>query len=395
MAHTLFTSETVSRGHPDKIADQISDAIVDACLEQDINSKVACECMISKGVVFLGGEITTFATLNYRKIIQKVLAEIGYQDPSLGFDFHDFELVVSINEQSSDIARGVNEGVGLYKKQGAGDQGMMFGYACNETTEFMPVPIIIAQRIMQAIEKARYQKKIAYLRPDAKCQVTVEFNELFEAIGIHTIVISTQHDENIEHSQIVKDMKNIVNDVVPEHMLHEKTLYFINPTGRFVIGGPVADCGLTGRKIIVDTYGGMARHGGGAFSGKDPSKVDRSGAYAARYVAKNIVAAGLARRCEVQLAYAIGVAEPVSIKVSTKGTASVDEALLVEVIPQVFSLSPSAIIEMLDLKRPIYYNTSYGGHFGRTGKPFTWEKIDKVNELKALVEKKIKDPLEV
>ena len=385
MVHTLFTSETVSRGHPDKVADQISDAILDACLEQDLDSKVACECMISKGVVFLGGEITTQAKLNYRSIVKDVLAEIGYDDPKLGFDFHNFELIASISKQSSDIAQGVDKDITL--AQGAGDQGMMFGYACSETTEFMPLPIILSQRIMAAIEKARYEKQLRYLRPDAKCQVTVEYDQSLQAVGVHTVVVSTQHSEDVKQETIIQDMKRIINSIIPESLLHKKTRYFINPTGRFVIGGPVGDCGLTGRKIIVDTYGGMARHGGGAFSGKDASKVDRSGAYAARYVAKNIVASGYAKKCEIQLAYAIGVAEPVSIKVSTKNTALVGEEFLTQAIPKVFDLSPAGIIKMLNLKRPIYKSTSYGGHFGRVG--FSWEQIDKVQTLQKQIEMKV------
>ena len=351
MLNFLFTSESVLQGHPDKIADQISDAILDECLRVDPESKVACETMIGKDVVVLCGEITTKAKLNYREIIKDVLKSIGYDDPKLGFDYNSFKLFTSIHEQSPDIAQGVIEGKGLYEKQGAGDQGMMFGYACNETEEYMPLPITLAHKICTKLQDLRLNKVLKYLRPDGKCQVTVEYSKDHIPVRTHTVVISTQHSEDVKYITIVKDMKKIVQEIIPKNLFDDNILYFINPTGRFVLGGPVADCGLTGRKIIVDTYGGMGKHGGGCFSGKDPSKVDRSAAYAARYVAKNIVAANLATRCEVQIAYAIGVAHPISIKVDTFGTSSIDEEIITCVIPEIFDLSPKGIINMLDMKK--------------------------------------------
>lgn len=386
--NSLFTSESVSKGHPDKVADQISDAILDACLRQDSKSKVACETMISKNLVVLGGEITTEAKLDYRAIIQEVLKNIGYDDPAMGFDYHNFELVVSIDKQSSDIAQGVFRDNNYNGHLGAGDQGMMFGYACNETPELMPLPIMLANRIISRLHYLRENKKLPYLRPDAKSQVTIEYDENHNAVRVDTVVVSTQHNEDVDYETIVSDMHQVVSAVIPEGLLDSNVRYFINPTGRFVLGGPAADCGLTGRKIIVDTYGGMACHGGGCFSGKDPSKVDRSAAYAARYVAKNIVAAGLAERCELQLAYAIGVEFPVSIKVDTFGTASVDEAIIKQAVEEVFDLSPSGIIKMLDLRNPIYLKTASGGHFGRNEESFSWEKTDRAILLKEFVEKK-------
>lgn len=381
MGNFLFTSESVAQGHPDKIADQISDAILDACLREDPNSKVACETLVSSGLVVVAGEITTKAHLNYQDIIRKTISDIGYGDSALGFDFRSCGILLSINKQSADIAQGVNEGEGLFKEQGAGDQGLMFGYACDETPELMPMPIMLAHRIVHELRRLRVGGALPYLRPDAKSQVTIEYDEDHNPLRLHTVVISTQHSEDADHETISNDMKELVRHVIPAEFIDENTLFYINPTGRFVIGGPVSDCGLTGRKIIVDTYGGMGRHGGGAFSGKDPSKVDRSAAYAARYVAKNIVAAKLARRCEVQLSYAIGVPYPISIKVDTFGTSSVKEDLLSHIIPQVFDLSPKGIVEMLDLKRPIYGKTAFGGHFGRSDADFTWEKTDKVQAL--------------
>jgi len=386
MGNFLFTSESVAQGHPDKIADQISDAILDACLTEDPNSKVACEVMVSTGLVVIAGEITTKAQLNYQEIARNTIRDIGYDDSALGFDYRSCGILIALNKQSPDIALGVNEGEGVFKEQGAGDQGLMFGYACDETEELMPLPIMLSHQIVRELGRLRTHKELSYLRPDAKAQVTVEYDQQQIPQRIHTVVVSTQHSEDVDHETICKDMKAMVYRIFPKHMIDSDTLFYINPTGRFVIGGPVGDCGLTGRKIIVDTYGGMGRHGGGAFSGKDPSKVDRSGAYAARYVAKNIVAAGLAKRCEVQISYAIGVAHPISIKVDTFGTNTVDNDLLSQVVPLVFNLSPRGIIEMLDLKKPIYLKTAFGGHFGRhNGKYFTWERIDRVEALREAV----------
>jgi S-adenosylmethionine synthetase len=381
MGHYLFTSESVAQGHSDKIADQISDAVLDACLREDPNSKVACETMVSSGLVILAGEITTKAQPNYQEIVRQTIQEIGYDDCSLGFEYRSCGIILAINKQSPDIAQGVNEGVGLFKEQGAGDQGIMFGYACNETPELMPLPIMIAHRIVRELHRLRMSKELTYLRPDAKTQVTIEYNQQHIPQRLHTVVISTQHAEGVDYETICRDMKALVRRIAPAHFIDENTLFYINPTGRFVIGGPLADCGLTGRKIIVDTYGGMGRHGGGAFSGKDPSKVDRSASYAARYVAKNIVAAKLAKRCEVQVSYAIGVPYPISVKIDTFGTGTVKEDLLNHVIPLVFHLSPKGIIEMLDLRRPIYKKTAFGGHFGRQEEEFTWEKTDRVSAL--------------
>lgn len=381
MNNFLFTSESVAQGHPDKIADQISDAILDACLREDPNSKVACETLVSTGLVLIAGEITTKASLNYQEIVRKTIQDIGYDDSILGFDYRSCAVLQSINKQSSDIAQGVNEGEGLFNDQGAGDQGLMFGFACDETPELMPMPIMIAHKIVHELRRLRVTKTLPYLRPDAKAQVTIEYNEEHVPLRLHTVVISTQHSEGVDYQTICNDMKAMVRKIVPSNFIDDKTLFYINPTGRFVTGGPAGDCGLTGRKVIVDTYGGMGRHGGGAFSGKDPSKVDRSATYAARYVAKNIVAAKLAKRCEVQVSYAIGVPFPVSIKVDTFGTGTIKEDLLAQVIQEVFNLSPKGITEMLDLKRPIYQKTAFGGHFGRHEKEFTWEKTDRVDAL--------------
>ena len=386
MSHFLFTSESVSIGHPDKIADQISDAILDACLEVDPHSKVACETMVSTGLVVLGGEITTNAQLDYQEIVRKTVKNIGYNSSELGFDYRSCGIIISINKQSPDIAQGVEEGKGLFKDQGAGDQGIMFGFACDETPELMPLPIMLSHQIVKELQRLREENLIPYLRPDAKAQVTLEYNEDYVPQRIHTVVISTQHDPEIDMEVLKKDMIEMVNRLAPKGFIDGETKYYINPTGRFVLGGPVADCGLTGRKIVVDTYGGMARSGGGALSGKDPSKVDRSASYAARYVAKNIVAAGFARRCEVQVSYAIGVSNPVSIKVDTFGTGTVEEKVLAEAIFKAFDLSPKGIIDMLDLKRPIYTITASGGHFGRKEDSFTWEKADKVDELRQAVD---------
>lgn len=380
MEHFLFTSESVGIGHPDKIADQISDAILDACLLDDPQSKVACETLVAGGLVVLAGEITTKAHLDYQKIARQVIQEIGYDDSALGFDYRSCGIISSINKQSPDIAMGV-DGTGLYHAQGAGDQGLMFGYACNETPELMPLPIMLAHRLVRELNYQRVSGRLPYLKPDAKSQVTIEYDENSKPLRVHTIVISTQHSAEISHDTIVEDMQALAKKVIHDDLIDENTLFYINPTGRFVLGGPYADTGLTGRKIIVDTYGGMGRHGGGAFSGKDPTKVDRSACYAARYVAKNIVAAKLAERCEVQVSYAIGVPYPISIKIDTFGTSSVSEALLSLIVPKCFDLTPKGIIAMLNLNRPIYQKTAFGGHFGRDDPDFSWEKTDKTTAL--------------
>lgn len=385
MKHYLFTSESVGIGHPDKVADQISDTILDACLLQDPYSKVACETLVTSGLVIIAGEITTNAQIDYQMLVRETIKDIGYNEPDLGFDYRCCAILTSINKQSPDIAQGVNEGEGLYKEQGAGDQGLMFGYACDETTELMPFPIMLAHQIVRELNHLRQTNKLLYLRPDAKSQVTIEYDENHKPVHLHTVVISVQHAEDVDRETIVKDMKSMVSKLVPKGFISENTLFYINPTGRFVIGGPTGDCGLTGRKIIVDTYGGMGRHGGGAFSGKDPTKVDRSACYAARYVAKNIVAAKLAQRCEVQVSYAIGVPHPISVKIDTFGTGTVSENVLSRAVPLVFDLSPKGIIKMLDLRRPIYRKTAFGGHFGRHEKEFTWENTDKVVALKEAV----------
>jgi S-adenosylmethionine synthetase len=381
MKHFLFTSESVAIGHPDKVADQISDAILDACLQEDPFARVACETLVTTGLIVLSGEITTHAHPNYPEIARQTVRDIGYTDSSLGFDYKSCGVLVSFNKQSPDIAMGVNEHESTYKDQGAGDQGLMFGYACDETPELMPMPIMLAHRIMLELRHLRATNELPYLRPDAKAQVTVEYDGNHQPVRLHTVVISTQHSPDVDQARIAKDMKALVKRLVPKGFVDDETLFYINPTGRFVVGGPEGDCGLTGRKIIVDTYGGTGRHGGGAFSGKDPTKVDRSACYAARYVAKNIVAAKLAKRCEVQVSYAIGVPHPIAIKVDTFGTGTVSEDLLAHVIPLVFNLSPRGMIEMLDLRRPIYKKTAFGGHFGRSEPEFTWEKTDKVPAL--------------
>lgn len=377
----LFTSESVSEGHPDKVADQISDSILDALLGQDPRSRVAVETLVTTGLVILSGEVTTDAYVDFQKIARDVIRSIGYTDPVLRFDADSCGVLSSIHEQSPDISQGVTEGVG--KEQGAGDQGMMFGYACRETPELMPAPITYAHRLMRELADIRKNSNLMpYLRPDSKSQVTVEYeNDLTTPKRIHTVVISTQHDEDVSLDQIRKDVREIlIPRSIPEKLLDDNLILHVNPTGRFVIGGPHGDTGLTGRKIIVDTYGGKGAHGGGAFSGKDPSKVDRSAAYAARYVTKNIVAANLAERVEVQIAYAIGVARPVSIYVNSFGTGVVDDRELMHIVEEVFDLRPAQIIKQLDLLRPQYAATAAYGHFGRS--EFTWEKVDKVDELK-------------
>ena len=379
----LFSSESVSEGHPDKVADQISDSILDAILAEDPNGRVACETLVSTGLVVISGEITTHAHINYREIAQETIRRIGYTDSEIGFDYKSCAIVTAINRQSPDIAQGVNEGQGIDLDQGAGDQGLMFGYACNETPSLMPLPIYYAHRIMQRQAEVRKDGRLPWLRPDAKSQLTVKYVD-GKPVAIDTVVVSTQHSPNIEHGELsAAVIEEIIKPVLPEELLTAHTRYLVNPTGRFVVGGPHGDCGLTGRKIIVDTYGGAAHHGGGAFSGKDPSKVDRSAAYAARYVAKNIVAAGLADRCEVQVAYAIGVARPVSLMVDTFGTGKVSDEKIIELIGKHFDLRPKGIIQALNLLRPIYTKTAAYGHFGRDEPEFTWEATDKVAVLKA------------
>jgi S-adenosylmethionine synthetase len=379
----LFTSESVSEGHPDKVADQISDSILDAILADDPPARVACETLVSTGLVVISGEITTKAHINYREIAQEAVRRIGYDNSEIGFDYKSCAILTAINRQSPDIAQGVNEGQGIDLDQGAGDQGLMFGYACNETAALMPLPIHYAHRIMQRQAEVRRDGRLPWLRPDAKSQLTVRYVD-GKPVSIDTIVVSTQHDPDVSHAQISEAIiEEVIKPVLPKDLLTTNTRYLVNPTGRFVVGGPHGDCGLTGRKIIVDTYGGAARHGGGAFSGKDPSKVDRSAAYAARYVAKNIVAAGLADRCEVQVAYAIGVARPVSLMVNTFGTGRASDEVIVELIGKHFDLRPKGIIQSLDLLRPIYRKTAAYGHFGRDEPEFTWEAIDKATALRA------------
>ena len=378
----LFTSESVTEGHPDKISDQISDAILDAMLDQDTNSRVACETLVTTGMVVVAGEVTTKAWVDMQKVVRDTVEEIGYTDSNMGFDFNTCAVLISLDKQSPNIAQGVNEGEGAHTEQGAGDQGLMFGYACDETPELMPLPIQLAHRLTERLSHVRKDGTMDYLRPDGKSQVTVRYVDGIPK-SVNAVVISTQHAEEVSQSQLHDDIKkNVISHVIPEKYLNDSTQYHINPTGIFVIGGPQGDCGLTGRKIIVDTYGGMGRHGGGAFSGKDPSKVDRSAAYAARHVAKNVVAAGLASRCEVQLAYAIGVAEPVSVSVETFGTNKIDESKIIELIRNNFELKPAGLIRALDLLRPIYKKTAAYGHFGREIPEFTWEATNKANELK-------------
>ena len=379
----LVTSESVSEGHPDKVADQISDSVLDAILAEDPKGRVACETLVSTGLIVISGEITTTAHINYREIAQEAVRRIGYNDSEIGFDYKSCAVLAAINRQSPDIAQGVNEGQGLDLDQGAGDQGLMFGYACNETPTLMPLPIYYAHRLMQRQAEVRKDGRLTWLRPDAKSQLSVRYVDGKPTV-IDTVVVSTQHNPDVSHAQISEAViEEIIKPVLPKELLSEKTRYLVNPTGRFVVGGPHGDCGLTGRKIIVDSYGGTARHGGGAFSGKDPSKVDRSAAYAARYVAKNIVAAGLADRCEVQIAYAIGVAKPVSLMVETFGTGKISDKKITALVDKHFDLRPKGIIKTLNLLRPIYAKTAAYGHFGREEPEFTWEAIDKAAALRA------------
>lgn len=390
----LFTSESVTEGHPDKIADQVSDAILDAILKDDPNARVACETTVTTGMALIAGEISTTTYVDIPKVVRETIKEIGYTRAKYGYDYETMAILTAIDEQSPDIAQGVDKALEYRDKDseeeieatGAGDQGLMFGYATNETETYMPLAIYLSHQLAKRLSDVRKDGTLNYLRPDAKVQVTVEYDENDNPVRIDTIVVSTQHADDVTLEQIQEDIKaHVIYPTVPENLINEQTKFYINPTGRFVIGGPQGDAGLTGRKIIVDTYGGYARHGGGCFSGKDPTKVDRSAAYAARYVAKNIVAAGLADQCEVQLAYAIGVAEPVSIAIDTFGTGKVSEGQLVEAVRKHFDLRPAGIIKMLDLKQPIYKQTAAYGHFGRTDVLFPWEKLDKVEELKDAV----------
>ncbi len=378
----LFTSESVTMGHPDKIADHISDAILDAMLAQDPCSRVACETLVTTGLVVVAGEITTKAVVDIPTVVRQTIRQIGYIDPQLGFDCENCAVMVTLDKQSPDISQGVTEGAGLHKEQGAGDQGLMFGFACRETPALMPMPIQLAHLITTRLERLRRSKKLPWLRPDGKSQVTVEYDN-GRPKRIHTVVVSTQHAPTITYRQLRKQIiEDVVLPVLPKRLVDRNTIYHINPTGRFVIGGPKGDCGLTGRKIIVDTYGGRGSHGGGAFSGKDPTKVDRTASYMARYIAKNVVAAGLADACEVQLSYAIGVAEPISVLVDTEGTAKIAEHELSRIIRELFPLTPKKMIARLKLARPIFAQTSYGGHFGRNLPDFTWEKTDMVSKLR-------------
>jgi len=380
----IFTSESVSEGHPDKVCDQISDAILDSYLAQDPNSRVACETLIKNNTVIVAGEITSSGTPNIEEVIRNTVIEIGYSHDDLGFNGKNCEIQNLISKQSPDIAQGVNEGEGENLDQGAGDQGLMFGYACSETPVLMPAPINLSHELVLKQSEVRKNGELGWLRPDAKSQVSVVYRDDIKTVDyVSAIVLSTQHDEDISQDEIkAKVREKIINPVIPAEWIKEDTKIYINPTGKFVIGGPVGDCGLTGRKIIVDTYGGMARHGGGAFSGKDPSKVDRSAAYACRYVAKNIVAAGLAERCEVQVSYAIGIAEPTSITVDTHGTGSLPENEISQIVRNNFDLRPKNLINLLDLKRPIYKNTASYGHFGRENKDFSWENTDISSQIK-------------
>ena len=382
LTNFMFTSESVTEGHPDKIADQISDAILDDLIAQDKKSRVACETLVTTGVCFVAGEITTEGYCDIPMVVRETVKQIGYNGSTMGFDWETCAVITSIDRQSPDISIGVTEGEGLYKEQGAGDQGLMFGYACDDTPELMPMPIVFAHRITKGLADARKEGRLPFLRPDGKSQVTIEYVDATPK-RIHTVVVSAQHSPDVDYKTIREGViEEVVKKVLPKKLLKEDVIYHINPTGRFVLGGPHADCGLTGRKIIVDTYGGQGSHGGGCFSGKDPSKVDRSASYMARYVAKNIIAAGLAKRCEVQIAYAIGVAEPVSVLVNPFRTGKIPTTQFVEIVRRHFALKPREIIASLDLLRPIFKKTAAYGHFGREDPEFTWERTDKVEELK-------------
>jgi S-adenosylmethionine synthetase len=382
MTDFLFTSESVSEGHPDKVADQISDAVLDAIIAQDPVARVACETLVTTGMAMIAGEITTSAYVDMPDIVRQTIKEIGYDDSSMGFDYETCAVLTSIDRQSPDISQGVTEGQGMFAEQGAGDQGLMFGYACNETPELMPMPITFAHKLTKRLAEVRKSGLLNFLRPDSKSQVSIQYiND--KPIRVDTVVVSSQHAPDVTYENLKESIiEEVVRKVIPHNLLDEKTKYFINPTGRFVVGGPMGDCGLTGRKIIVDTYGGQGSHGGGAFSGKDPSKVDRSASYMARYVAKNIVAAGIADKCEVQLAYAIGVAEPVSVMINTFGTGKIPSNEIARIAQEEFDMRPRAIIEALDLLRPIYQKTAAYGHFGRELPEFTWERTDRIESLK-------------
>jgi S-adenosylmethionine synthetase len=385
MSEFLFTSESVTEGHPDKLCDQVSDAVLDACIAEDKTSRVACETLTKTGFVMVAGEITTRARLDFPAIVRDVVKGIGYEDSSMGFDWKTCSIMVAVEQQSPDIAQGV-DGHGVYtqNEQGAGDQGMMFGYACDETPELMPLPIMLAHKLAKRLADVRKKGTVDFFRPDGKSQVTVRYDDEQRILGIDTVVISTQHSESVSYKKLKEAvMEEVVRKVVPARLVNNKTKYFINPTGRFVVGGPMGDSGLTGRKIIVDTYGGMGRHGGGAFSGKDPSKVDRSACYYARYIAKNVVAAKLASRCEVQLAYAIGVAKPVSLLVQTFGTGVLPDSRISALVASNFDARPGALVQELNLRRPIFRKTAAYGHFGRTDKDFTWERTDRAAALSA------------
>ncbi|GFO68956.1 S-adenosylmethionine synthase [Geomonas limicola] len=382
MKDFIFTSESVSEGHPDKVADQVSDAILDAILTQDPRARVACETLVTTGMAVIAGEITTNAVIDYPKIARETIREIGYNDSAMGFDWETCAILTSIDKQSPDIAQGVNEGDGLYKEQGAGDQGLMFGFACNETPELMPMSILLAHKLVSRLADVRKAGVLDFLRPDSKSQVSIQYID-DKPVHVDTVVISSQHTPEVSYEMIKEGIiEEVIKKIIPANLMDAKTKFLINPTGRFVIGGPMGDCGLTGRKIIVDSYGGHGAHGGGAFSGKDPSKVDRSAAYMGRYVAKNLVAAGLCEKCEVQVAYAIGVAEPVSVMVDTNGTGKIPSKRIAEIVREVFDLRPRAIIEQLDLLRPIYRKTAAYGHFGRELPEFTWERTDKAALIK-------------
>ncbi len=383
MTDFLFTSESVSEGHPDKVADQISDAVLDAILTQDPKARVACETLVTTGMAMIAGEITTTAYADLPTIVRQTIKEIGYSDSAMGFDYETCAVLTSIDQQSPDIAQGVSEGEGLFKEQGAGDQGLMFGFACDETPELMPMPIMFAHRLTSKLADARKSGKLPFLRPDSKSQVSIQYVD-DRPTRIDTVVLSSQHMPDVTYDHLKEAiLEEVVKPNLPAELIDSKTRYLINPTGRFVIGGPMGDCGLTGRKIIVDTYGGHGSHGGGAFSGKDPSKVDRSASYMARYVAKNLVAAGLARKCEVQLAYAIGVADPVSVMINTFGTGKIPSNRIAEIVRAEFDMRPAAIIKQLDLLRPIYRQTAAYGHFGRELPDFTWERTDRIESLKS------------